>query len=126
MTRLAPRTSSLALGGAIVVVVALCLSVPTVQAASTHRCSVAGKERRLGATYVTRLSVRGTSCARGEAVVRAFHRCRHRRGRAGRCSATSGYRCSEERFAVIRTQYDSRVTCRRGTARVLHTYTQYT
>ncbi len=126
MTRLAPRWSlSLAVSGAAVAVV-FCLCAPAVQAASTHRCSIAGKERRLGPTYVTRLSVRVTSCRRGEDVVRAYHRCRYRNGRRGRCSRTEGYRCTEHRFAVIRTQYDSHVTCRRGTARVLHTYTQYT
>jgi hypothetical protein len=36
-----------------------------------------------------------------------------------------GYSCSERRESG-RTQYDSRVTCRKGSKTVKHTYTQYT
>ena len=37
-----------------------------------------------------------------------------------------GYSCSERRFNEIRTQYDSKVTCRKGSRVVRHSYTQWT
>ena len=93
------------------------------QAART--CNLRGKERKLGATYVTTLSVTRVSCATGERVVRAFHRCR--RTPRGRCHArVLRFRCRERRTSVIRTQFDSRVTCTRGTRRVRFTYSQFT
>lgn len=96
-------------------------------ATESRTCSVKGKERRLGATYVTALSATGTSCANAERVVKAFHACRLRRGKAGYCRTTvRGYRCRETRFNRISTQYDSRVRCTYGSRRVNHTYTQFT
>lgn len=112
--------------------VAVALAVPATAAADTtatssRTCNISGKERRLGATYVTALSAVGTSCANAERVVKAFHACRHRRGKAGYCRTTvRGYRCRESRFNRISTQYDSRVRCTYGSRRVNHTYTQFT
>ena len=91
------------------------------------KCSLATSEqRRLGATYVTTLSVTGLSCSAGKRQVRAFHRCRNRNGgRDGRCPRVDGYRCSDRRSG-IKTQFSGRVTCRRGSRTVKHTYTQFT
>ena len=90
---------------------------------ASKRCDV-GSGRGYGTTYVTALSVRGTSCAAGKRVVRAFHACR--RGKSGRCHRrVLGYRCRERRFNAIRTQYDARVTCRKGSRVVKHSYTQW-
>lgn len=96
--------------------------------AAAKRCSVSGKQRRLGASYVTRISVTRTSCASAERVVRAFHSCRRRNGGAdGRCGRrVRRYRCKERRGPSSKTQYDATVTCRRGAARVSHAYTQFT
>ena len=52
---------------------------PTASAAATCRLS-SSKQRSLGPTYVTALSVSGTSCATGERVVKAYYRCRVRNG----------------------------------------------
>ncbi|MBA3329133.1 MAG: hypothetical protein H0T43_12615 [Solirubrobacterales bacterium] len=84
--------------------------------------------RGLGPTYLTKLSVTRTSCRTGLRVVRAYYRCRVRNGgRDGRCrSRVLTYRCTERRFNTISTQFDARVTCSKGSARVLHTYTQFT
>ena len=61
--------------------------------------------------------------------MRAFHACRKAHGGLkGRCPARTkvrGYRCRENRSA-IKTQFSSKVTCRRGTRRVVTTYTQFT
>ena len=95
--------------------------------ASAKSCSLAGKQRSLGATYVTQLSVTGTSCASAERVVKAYHACRFRRGRAGTCGSTvRTFRCRERRSNVISTQFDAKVTCQKTGARILHSYTQFT
>jgi hypothetical protein len=97
-------------------------------ASAAARCSLSSsKQRSLGPTYVTALSVSGTSCATGERVVRAYYRCRVRNGgRRGRCSSrVLGYRCTETRESIS-TQFDARVRCRNGSARVNHSYTQFT
>jgi hypothetical protein len=97
---------------------------PVASAAAT--CNISGKERKLGATYVTALSTKGMSCRRAERLVKAYHRCRRSRGGAdGRCPRVDGYRCSESRTSAP-TQYDSRATCRKGSRRIVQRYTQNT
>jgi hypothetical protein len=98
---------------------------PTASAAA--RCSLSGKERKLGPTYVTSLSVTRVSCATGERIVKDYYRCRVRDGgRKGRCdSRIRGFRCTEKRESIS-TQFDARVSCRKGKARVRHDYTQFT
>jgi hypothetical protein len=93
---------------------------------SAASCSVAGKERRLGATYVTSVRATGVGCSRALSLVRDYHACRRRRGGAdGRCPRVRGYRCTERRVSSP-AQYDSRATCRRGGRRVVQRYTQNT
>lgn len=96
-------------------------------ASAAKACGIRGVQRSLGPSYVTSLSVRGTSCATGKRVVRAYYRCRVRSGGVrGRCHRrVLGFRCSERR-AGIPIQFDATVTCRRGRARVYHAYTQNT
>jgi hypothetical protein len=99
-------------------------SEPTVSAARSCHLS-AREQRHLGASYVYRLRVRRTSCRTGKRVARAFGRCRHRHGRAGRCrSRVRGFRCRENRGARSPAQYSSSVRCRRGGKRVRFVYTQ--
>jgi hypothetical protein len=79
-----------------------------------------------GLGYFTSLSVSGTSCATGDKVMFAYYRCRLRRGKAGTChSSVLGYTCHEQRNSIP-TEIDARVTCRRGSAIVTHTYQQDT
>lgn len=106
--------------------VAAVLALPASAAAKS--CDLRGKERKLGPTYVTSLTVSGVSCPAGEGVVKAFHRCRYSSGgKKGRCARkVMGYSCSEKRGQAIPTQYDATVTCKRGSKRVVHRYTQYT
>jgi hypothetical protein len=107
----------------LLALVVLALVVPA--SASAKTCSVAGKERKLGATYVTSLKAVGLSCRSAEKVVKSFHECRRRHGKAGRCPRISGYRCTETRRSAP-TQFDSRATCKRGSKRVTFKYTQFT
>lgn len=97
------------------------------QAHAAKRCSVRGVERKLGPSYVTSLSVSGTSCANGKKLIKAYYRCRVRSGGAkGRCHRrVLGYRCSERR-AGIPIQFDARVRCHKGRRHINHTYTQNT
>ena len=97
---------------------------PTAQSARV--CNISGKERRLGATYVTSVRAYGLSCRSALSLVRDFHRCRRSRGGAdGRCPRVNGYRCSESRTSSP-TQYDSRATCGGSGRRVVQRYTQNT
>lgn len=101
-------------------------AVPQLAEAAT--CNVRSKERTLGPTYTTSLTVTRTSCRSGEKLVRSYYRCRVAAGgKKGTCrKRVLGYSCKERRSNVIRTQFDAKVTCRKGSARVVHTYTQFT
>jgi len=109
----------------VAAVAAPAVAAPTAQSAAA--CRIAGQERKLGPTYVTRLTVRNTTCARGKDVVRAYYRCRvDNGGRKGRCTrAVLGYRCTERRQSIA-TQFDAQVVCRKGRATIRHNYTQFT
>jgi hypothetical protein len=82
------------------------------------------EQRHLGATYVTSLSVKHTSCRTGKSVIRAFNGCRQ--GPRGRCHhRVKGYACKENRSGIS-VQFNSSVNCKRGSKRVHFTYTQNT
>ncbi|UTI64633.1 hypothetical protein NBH00_00130 [Paraconexibacter antarcticus] len=83
--------------------------------------------RHLGPTYVTSLKVHDRTCTFARQLVRAYYRCRVAHGGvAGRCPAkVLGFACRETRQGIA-IQFDAVVTCRRGAARVRHTYTQDT
>jgi|SRR5215203_5611270 len=112
--------TALALLIAVVALAPTASAGPVAQASKT--CSV-GDSRSYGTTYVISISVSNTSCRNGKRLIRAYHACRP--GKSGKCPSVKGYSCSEKR-RVGRTQYDSRVTCRKGDRTVKHTYTQYT
>lgn len=111
---------------------AIALAVPATVAASetataAKTCSVKGKERKLGATYVTSLSAKKVSCGKAEGVVKAFHACRLKHGKAGRCTKkVKGFSCREVRSNAIPTQFDAKVTCKDGGKVVKHNYEQFT
>jgi hypothetical protein len=105
----------------------LLLALGTQDAFAAKTCDISGKERKLGATYVTSLKVRKVTCGKAQKAVKAYHQCRHRNGKAGKCSQrVKGFKCSDRRFDKIPTQYDSRTTCKKGSARIWHVYTQFT
>lgn len=115
---------------ACLVVLTAALALLPTGSASAGSCSIHGQERSFGPTYVTSLRVIGTSCKRGKEVVRAFHACRRAHGgiKRGRCPysvSVLGYHCREKRGSIP-TESTGKVTCRRGRATVIHTYTQFT
>jgi hypothetical protein len=116
--------------GALLVLTAVLLATAVwpqeAAAQSLRRCDISGKERRLGATYVTSLLVRGVGCRSAERVVRSYHRCRRRSG-GRRCTrVVRRYRCRQRQLRSAPTQFDARVTCRRGSRRIRFDFTQFT
>jgi hypothetical protein len=95
------------------------------QAHAAGGCHLSSHEQRhMGATYVTSLSVKHTSCSTGKSVVRAFNKCR--KGPKGHCHhRVKHFKCTEHRSG-IRVQFNSSVNCKRGSKRVHFTYTQNT
>jgi hypothetical protein len=91
-------------------------------------CDISGDQTDLGASYVTSLKVRNTSCGKGEKVVKAFHACRKNNGGSdGRCnSAVEGFKCDEGKRESSPAQYNAKVVCTKGGKKVVHTYTQRT
>lgn len=82
-------------------------------------------------TYTRSLKVSGgATCATGRKMISAYYRCRVAApspGKKGRCTTkVLGYSCTEKRSNVIPTQFDARVTCKKGRARIVTDYTQFT
>lgn len=117
-----PRLGALA----AITLTGLFLAAAPAQAA-TRSCDIRKEAGKFGPTYVTQLKVTNTSCAAGKDVVRAFHRCRKASGGIkGRCrKPVLGYSCSERRSSIP-TQITGVVTCKKGTRRVNHSYSQNT
>ena len=78
-----------------------------------------------GQGYFTSLKVTNISCSGGRDVMRAHYRCRTKHGIKGRCPSFNGWRCTETRNAIA-TEYNARVTCRKGSRKVVYTYQQNT
>lgn len=125
---LTARLAALLLLVAGILIVALAASPIASEAQAATKCSLSGKDRKLGPTYTTKLSVTGTTCKTGYSLVTAYYKCRTKSGKKdGRCTKkVSGYTCTERRGKAIATQFDAAVTCKKSGATVSHSYTQYT
>jgi hypothetical protein len=82
-------------------------------------------------TYTRSLSASGgVSCATAHKFIRSYYRCRVAApspGKKGKCTKkVSGFSCTEKRSNVIKTQFDAKVTCKKGRGRILTQYTQFT
>jgi hypothetical protein len=105
---------------------------PVAHAAGFTPCDINGKQPQLGASYVTSLKVQGVSCAKGEKVIKAYHRCRHQSGGpAGTCSSTLlGFKCKDgRRTGVPNVQYSATAKCHKvsnAAKRIKSSYTQNT
>lgn len=88
-------------------------------------CNISGKEKSLGASYVTSVKVEGVSCAKGIKLVKLYHQCRKDKG--GVCGSPGlGFSCKEgKRQEVPGVQYSTTMKCRKGgSKRVKSSYTQ--
>jgi hypothetical protein len=102
---------------------------PAAKSASFDACNISGKQKKLGASYVTSLKVEGVSCAKGEKVIKAYHQCRKQNGPAGRCGGSVlGFSCKDgKRATVPDVQYNATAKCRKNSndnKRVKSSYTQ--
>jgi hypothetical protein len=119
----------IAIGSALVIALIVSAGASAQRAGTTPCHLTAHEQRSLGASYVTSLKVKNTTCAKGKTVTLAFNRCRTAGGKPqGKCDRKVGrYTCTEHRYdAVPHVQYSSKVTCVSGKKRVLSTYTQNT
>jgi hypothetical protein len=125
MSRIALSAALLALG-ALTLVASAPAGARSQQVHAARSCHLSAHEQQhLGASYVTSLSVRKTSCSKGKAVVRAYQKCRRAHGWKGKCKhRVKGYSCKRHIVDSSSFQYDATVTCRRGSKRVTHSYTQ--
>lgn len=78
-----------------------------------------------GNGYFTSLKVFNTSCATGRKLMLAHYRKRTNNGIRGKARRVGSWRCGERRYSAP-TQYNSRVTCRSGSRKVVFTYQQNT
>lgn len=126
--------SHLKVSALAVVVLAGVALLPATASAATCKLTADEKYHRANnkkPTYTRSLKVSGgASCATGHKMISAYYKCRVEppsSGKAGRCTKkVLGYSCSEKRSNVIKTQFDARVTCRKGRARIVTDYTQFT
>ena len=101
------------------------LAAPT----GAHAAGACSAPKYPGSGYFTSLRVSHTSCTTGRKVARAHYRCRRAHGIRGRCRhRVLHFRCKESRPSSARTstEYNARVTCTRGSRRVVFTYQQNT
>ncbi|MCW2992217.1 MAG: hypothetical protein JWM73_2811 [Solirubrobacterales bacterium] len=75
--------------------------------------------------YYTSLKVSGISCSGGKAVMKGHYRCRTQHGIRGKCPSFNGWHCTEKRQSIS-TEYNARVTCKKGSRTVTYTYQQNT
>lgn len=122
----ASTRSILALAAAVAVLAVVALA--HAQRADAAACNTQSTAYYLpnGNGYITSLSVTKVSCKTGRKVALAFYKCRHKKGKEGRCTdKVLGYSCKENKRTKVPTEINARVTCTRGARRVVHTYEQF-
>lgn len=96
--------------------------------AATKACSAPKYPNTNPGGYFTLLQVKGVACRTGRSVAVAHYRCRVAHGgRKGRCdSKVRKYSCSESRPAGSQSeeQLNAKVTCKRGSRRIIFAYQQ--
>lgn len=115
----------------LAVLACVVLTAAAVAVVATARPTARGKTCKApkypGAGYFTdKIRVTNVSCAYGKKFVVAYYKCRTRSGRSpgGRCrTRVQGFKCTENRKSIP-TEIDARVTCRRVTQRIVHSYQQ--
>ena len=116
-----PRSLLLVALGATLSLITATAAHASVDAQAARTCSA---PKYPGSGYFLSLSVKGVTCTTGRKVTLAHYRCRTARSRAGRCHRkVLRYSCTERRQSIA-IEIDSRVTCRRGSKRVVYTYQQ--
>ncbi|HEX8208051.1 MAG TPA: hypothetical protein VF587_18445 [Solirubrobacteraceae bacterium] len=101
------------------------LAVAGAGSASAATCNVKTSDYP-GDGYFTSLRVTKVSCSTGKSVAREHYRKRVRRGgKDGKFNGSvKGYSCRESSRSKTSTELNARVTCKRGSKRVVFTYQQ--
>jgi hypothetical protein len=112
----------------LVLVLGAACAVPLAGAApaAAATCGTKYTKGYPGQGYFTSLKVTAISCSGGRSVMLGHHRCRTKKGIKGRCARFNGWKCSEVRPQAIATEYNARVTCKKGSRKVVYTYQQDT
>ena len=110
-----------------------CLALAAVVVASGAEARLVARSTRActppkypGSGYFTgNIRARNVSCDYAKKFVVTYYKCRIRNGGiGGRCvRRVQRFKCTETRNR-IETEIDARVTCNRGTQRIVHTYQQ--
>jgi hypothetical protein len=122
----------------LILLIALCLTASagcgggddtsgTTSTGALSNCDINGKQRNLGASYVTSIEVAKVNCGQAEKVVAAYHGCRRQNGGAGGTCETAvmGFTCTEgQRQSVPGVQFNATADCRMGDAEIKSSYTQ--
>ena len=84
--------------------------------------------------YITQITVRGayskksSACKSGRSLALSYYKCRAKKGIRASCSGRTinGLKCSESRPADSQSddQINARVTCKKGSKRIVHNYQQ--
>lgn len=129
-----PRpTRFLTLLGAIGVLAVAALVGAQPSSAKTYGCKAPSPPAGLNGGYFTELRVSGYSsksagCRSGRKLVIAYYKCRRQRGVKGSCNnkTVNGLKCKESRPASLQleTQLNARVTCRKASRSIRHSYQQ--
>ena len=93
--------------------------------AAAATCSKPNSPKYPGQGYFTSLKATGISCSGAKDVMMGHYKCRTKNGIKGKCPSFNGWRCTEKRVAIS-TEYNSRVTCTKGSRKVVYTYNQDT
>jgi hypothetical protein len=122
-------TRSYIRGAALVLALTGACLTGAASAETTHAARACSAPKYPGNGYFASLHVTHTTCGTGRKVALAHYRCRRKHGVRGHCHhAVLHFHCKEYRPASARipTQYNSRVTCKRGSRRVVFVYQQNT
>ena len=101
------------------------IALPAFGASPAAAATCGGLPDYPGQGYFTKLTVKGISCSGGKAVMKGHYRCRTQHGIRGKCPSFNGWRCTERRQAIS-TEYNARVTCKKGSRTVVYYYQQNT
>lgn len=95
--------------------------------AATKACKVPKYPNTNPGGYFTSLKATNVSCRTARSIALAHYRCRVKKGIKGRCTTrVKLYRCTESRPADSQSQeqLNAKVTCKRGSRKVVYTYQQ--
>jgi hypothetical protein len=119
------------------VAVAAFAVVPSLAQAKTFSCGdlpVSKTPAGLKGGYITGVTVTGSyskkssACKSGNALALAYYKCRAKKGIKASCAGKTinGLKCSESRPADSQSdqEINARVTCKKGSKKIVHNYQQ--